>query len=146
MSYIETAVEGSLGSLPVERHTQTGKRYVTLAIVVREKGSDDAEWVNVSAFEAVADEVPGDLAKGERLYVEGRARLSRWTTKDGQARVNLQVTAFRLLVLDRIGRKRRKTEALPRNAEKPANGRSDKARRWQAPLDVNARRDELIPF
>ena len=47
-----------------------GKRYVTLTVVVRDK--NDAEWVNVSAFEEVADDIPLDLTKGERLYVEGR--------------------------------------------------------------------------
>src|SRR5690242_13169093 len=121
MSYIEAAVQGTLGSLPTERHTQTGKRYVTLAIVVREKGSDDAEWVNVSAFEAVADEIPDDLAKGERIYVEGSGRLNRWTTKDGLPRLNLQVTARRVLVLDRIGRKRGKPRAPRQHVQRETN-------------------------
>jgi single-stranded DNA-binding protein len=104
MSYIEAAV-----LVPVERHTQTGKRYVTLTVVVRDK--NDAEWVNVSAFEEVADDIPLDLTKGERLYVKGKARLSRWTAKDGQPRVNFQVTASRVQVLDRIGRNGAQGEA-----------------------------------
>ena len=66
MSYIEVAIQGSVGSLPTERQTQTGKKYVTLAIVVREKNSEDAEWVNVSAFEQAAAGVP-TAGRGRRL-------------------------------------------------------------------------------
>jgi single-strand DNA-binding protein len=111
MSYIEVAALGATRGAPIARSTQTGKRYLTLDIGVRGKGSTETEWLNVSAFEAVADAIPDDLGKGERVYVEGRARINRWSTKDGQPRASLQVTASKVLVLDRIGRKRREPKA-----------------------------------
>ena len=83
MSYIEAAVMGRLGGPPTQRHTQGGKPYVTFTIAVTDKGSEDTEWVNVSAFEDVAAQMPADAAKGERVYIEGRARVNRW--------INLQV-------------------------------------------------------
>ena len=103
MSYIEVAALGATRGAPIARSTQTGKRYLTLDIGVRGKGSTETEWLNVSAFETVADAIPDDLGKGERVYVEGKARINRWSTKDGQPRVSLQVTASKVLVLDRIG-------------------------------------------
>jgi single-stranded DNA-binding protein len=74
----------------------------------------------------------GDLVKGERVYVEGKARLSRWSTKEGQLRVNLQVTAARVLVLDRIGRKRRKP-TLPPEAATDITSAGPAMRDWQRP-------------
>ena len=85
MSYIEVAALGATRGAPIARSTQTGKRYLTLDIrVFRGKGSTETEWLNVSAFETVADAIPDDLGKGEQVYVEGKARINSWSTKDGQ--------------------------------------------------------------
>jgi single-strand DNA-binding protein len=138
---IETALLGSVGALPTERHTQGGKRFITFTVAIKDKGGEDTEWVNVSAFEAVADHVPSDLAKGERIYVEGKARLNRWTTKEGVQRVNLQVTASKVIVLDRIGRKRRRPPQT--DADTAATNGEAKAYRYQSPLTPD---DGRIPF
>ena len=106
MSYIEVALQGRVGSLPIERSTQAGKRFVTLTVIVQEKGAEAGEWVNVSVFEPVLDALPADIAKQERVYIEGRVKVNRWADQNGQTRFNLQVTANRILVLDRVGRRR----------------------------------------
>lgn len=125
MAYIEAAVMGRLGGEPTHRQTQGGKPFITFTLAVTDKGSEDTEWVNVSAFEDVAAEMPADAGKGERVYVEGKARVNRWTTKEGAARANLQVTATRLVVMDRIGRRKAKDHwapgaRRPRDQQQPA--------------------------
>src|SRR5262245_24120783 len=105
---IECAFDGRLGSAPTWRGTEAGKGWAALSIAVKGADKDgDAEWINVAVFQPLANELPDDLGKGERLYVEGKLRVSRWEGTEGP-RYSLQVTATRILVLDRIGRKRRK--------------------------------------
>jgi single-stranded DNA-binding protein len=101
---IEAAFDGRLGSPPRSRTSAAGKAWTSFSLAV--KSDDGTEWINVSAFSKVAAELPSDLVKGERLYVEGRLKVSRWQ-KDGIECVSLQVAARRILVLDRIGRRRR---------------------------------------
>jgi single-stranded DNA-binding protein len=44
--------------------------------------------MNVSAFGELATKLPDDLAKGERVYCEGRLTIARWE-KDGDLRATL---------------------------------------------------------
>lgn len=62
--------------------------------------------MKVALFEPLTDELPSDLGKGEKLYVEGKLKLNRWEDAKGP-RSGLQVAASTVLVLDRIGRRRK---------------------------------------
>ena len=42
-----------------------------------EQCRDPVEWVSVAIFEPVLEDVPNDLVKGERLYVEDKLRVNR---------------------------------------------------------------------
>ncbi len=55
------------------------------------------------------------------MYVEGRLSLSAWTGKDGAQRTGLAVTAWEVIPLGRIGRKRPKpaSQPWPHQAEAP---------------------------
>jgi single stranded DNA-binding protein len=118
---IEVAVTGRLGAAPVRRRTNAGKPMVTFSLAVS-AGSTETEWVNCSAFERLAEELPPDLGKGEQVYIEGRLRLNRWENAEGQ-RANLAVTATYVLVLGRIGRRRRKLRVRkPADAQVPLEG------------------------
>jgi single stranded DNA-binding protein len=121
MSYIEAAVMGRLAGEVTHRHTSEGKPYVTFTVAVAAKGSDETEWVNAAAFEDVAAQMPPGAIRGERIYIEGKARVNRWTTKEGQPRANLQITASRLMVLNRIGRRKPKVERTSRPRQPRSN-------------------------
>lgn len=101
---IEAAATGRLGNPPQRRETKNGNAMATFSLACGT--GDEMCWLSVAAFEALAEELPTDLERGEQLYVEGKLRLNRWGD-DGQ-RVNLQLTATRIIVLGRIGRRRRK--------------------------------------
>jgi single stranded DNA-binding protein len=105
---IEVALEGRVGSSIVQRFTSKGVRWLAISVAVQAGGKGDRpEWVSIAVFSPLADAVPEDLAKGEKIYCEGKLRLNRWENAEG-ARANLQVTASRFDVLGRIGRRARK--------------------------------------
>ena len=113
---IECAFEGRVGGSIVVRHTNAGKRWVSFSLAAKAGKDGEAEWVNVAVFEPLASEIPDDLGKGERVYVEGKLRVNRWEATEG-TRCNLQVAASHVLVLDRIGRRRRRVRRTKRQEE-----------------------------
>jgi single-stranded DNA-binding protein len=133
---IEVAFDGRLGSPPQSRTSVAGKAWTGFSLAV--KSDDGTEWINVAAFNKVAAELPSDLEKGERLYVEGKLKVSRWQ-KGGIERVTLQVVARRILVLDRIGRRRRRVRTRRRAGLSEEVGLPDGA----AATEIA---DDLIPL
>jgi single-stranded DNA-binding protein len=107
VSIIEAAFDGRLGATPTWRTSAGGKRYLSLSLAVGR--GDELEWVSVTAFDKVAAEVPADLDKGERVYVEGK--LTVWRREgSGGFKATLGVMASKVLLLDRIGRRRLPTK------------------------------------
>jgi single-stranded DNA-binding protein len=105
---IECAFDGRLGGPQMVRTCQKGNRWLSLSLAVT-VGDEKPEWVSVALFGEVMDSLPDDLVKGERIYVEGRLKVSRYCDKrSGETRANLQVSATRALLLDRIGRRARR--------------------------------------
>src|SRR5678810_1084473 len=101
---IETAFTGRLGN-QMQRHTKKGDKFLTLSVAVN--FNEGPEWVNVAVFKPVLDELPDELIKGEQIYVEGKLKVNRWENAEGK-HANLAVTASRVDVLNRIGRRRAK--------------------------------------
>jgi single-strand DNA-binding protein len=121
---IEAAFIGRLGSDPELRTSQAGKPWCRFSVAVGE--GDDVQWVSVAAFGEVAERVCDQLAKGDRAYVEGTLRLNEWQDREGLTRHGLQVAAWKVEALGKIGRQR------PRQGN-PA------ARNYARPLDTDAR-------
>lgn len=103
---IECAITGRLGQAVQHRTTSGGKRWASFSLAVGT--GDETEWVQVSVFEPLLDELPADLVKGEKLYCEGKLKLNRWEGTEGP-KARLQVAASTVLALDRIGRRRKTT-------------------------------------
>lgn len=122
IGYIEIAVQGTLGASPIERTTEGGKSYRTFSLAVKDRQTDEVEWVQCAVFGEVADALPLAASKGEKVYVEGRARISRYSGRDGTPQARLNVTAFRVLLLDRIGRRRRRRAGSPNLAQESHQG------------------------
>lgn len=109
---IEAAFDGRIGGPQIVRTSAKGNRWVSISVAVV-TGEENPEWISVACFGDVMDELPNDLAKGERIYVEGKLKISRYTDKHGEQRASLQLSASRIIVLDRIGRRRSITRAHP---------------------------------
>lgn len=99
---------GNLGSEPEMRYTPNGKavtsfrmatsrRYTTSAGESRE----ETEWFRVSVWGKQAESCNQFLSKGKRVYIEGRLHSRSWEGQDGQMRTSLEVSANRVIFLDR---------------------------------------------
>jgi single-strand DNA-binding protein len=141
MNTVECAFTGRLGSDPELRTSRTGKPWCRVSVAVGL--GDDTQWLSVSAFGETAERVCEDLAKGDRCYCEGNLRLAEWQDREGLTRHGLQVAAWRVEALGKIGRQRPRQ----RKPDAPSEGSSAPAapvcasQDWQRPLG-----DDAIPF
>jgi len=99
---------GNVGSDPEMRYTPNGKAVTSfrLATNYRYNGADgerkeETEWFRVSVWGRQAESCNQFLSKGRRAYVEGRLRSRNWEGQDGQMRTSLEVSANRVIFLDK---------------------------------------------
>ena len=99
---------GNVGSDPEMRYTPNGKAVTSfrMATNYRYAGSDgerreETEWFRVSVWGRQAESCNQFLSKGKRVYIEGRLHSRSWEGQDGQMRTSLEVSANRVIFLDR---------------------------------------------
>jgi len=100
---------GNVGSDPEMRYTPNGKAVTSfrMATNYRYVGSDgerreETEWFRISVWGKQAESCNQFLSKGKRVFVEGRLRSRSWEGQDGQMRTSLEVSANRVIFLDRV--------------------------------------------
>lgn len=91
---------GNLGRDPEMRYTQNGKAVATFSMAVTGGAKDTTEWVQITAWEKTAELCAEYLAKGRRVYVEGRLHTETWE-KDGEKKYRTGVVASQVVFLDR---------------------------------------------
>ena len=120
---IEAAFFGTVGRDGEVKTSKSGKPYIR--INVRVGDGDQAQWVNVTAFDPEAIKAADKLVKGARVYVEGRLSLDEWTESDGSKRHGLSCLSFHCR-LAQIGRNRpRREPEAQRQAAATNNFHSD---------------------
>tara|TARA_B100000408_G_C10282227_1_gene216501 strand:+ start:459 stop:923 length:465 start_codon:yes stop_codon:yes gene_type:complete len=99
---------GNCGSDPEMRYTPNGSMVVNFSLAVNSYRNSpegdqiqETEWFRVSCWNKTAESVNQFLQKGQRCFVEGRFRSSNYTANDGTQRQSNEVTAFRVIFLDR---------------------------------------------
>jgi single-strand DNA-binding protein len=99
---------GNVGSDPEMRYTPNGKAVTSfrMATNYRYVGSDgerreETEWFRVSVWGKQAESCNQFLSKGRRVFVEGRLHSRNWEGQDGQMRTSLEVSANRVIFLER---------------------------------------------
>jgi single-strand DNA-binding protein len=100
---------GNVGSDPEMRYTPNGKAVTSfrMATNYRYVGSDgerreETEWFRVNVWGKQAESCNQFLSKGRRVYVEGRLHSRNWEGQDGQMRTSLEVSANRVIFLDKV--------------------------------------------
>ena len=90
------------------RYTPNGSMVVNFSLAVNSYRNSpegdqiqETEWFRVSCWNKTAESVNQFLQKGQRCFVEGRFRSSNYTANDGTQRQSNEVTAFRVIFLDR---------------------------------------------
>ena len=89
---LEVQLIGNLGQEPEMRYTQEGES-VTSFSVACDTGKDKTTWVKVSCWQKLAELANEHLAKGKKVFVRGRVRVSDYTDREGEKRYSLDVTA-----------------------------------------------------
>jgi len=91
---------GRLGRDPEVRYTQAGKSVANFSIATSERWKDKSgtmqertEWVNIVAWEKLAEICGEHLAKGRLVYVEGKLQTREYQDKDGNARKTTEIVA-----------------------------------------------------
>jgi len=107
---IKLLLIGRVGGDPEMRFTPDGVAVTTFSMAANRNtrqpdGSykEEAEWFRISAWRKLAETCNQFLTKGKLVYVEGSLRTRLYDGKDGQKRVSLDVTADRVLFLDKQG-------------------------------------------
>lgn len=62
---------------------------------------EESTFVDCEAWAKVAEVAQNYLRKGRPVFVEGRLKLDRWTTPDGQKRSKLKVSVDSIQFLDK---------------------------------------------
>jgi len=99
---------GNCGSDPEMRYTPNGSMVVNFSLAVNSYRNSpegdqiqETEWFRVSCWNKTAESVNQFLQKGQRCFVEGRFKSSNYTANDGTQKQSSEVTAFRVIFLDR---------------------------------------------
>lgn len=101
---------GNLGADPEIRYTQDGTPAAsfTVATTERWKGKDGqvqehTEWHKVTAWRRLAEICGEYLAKGSRVYIEGKLQTRKWQDKNGQDRFTTEIVAHEMKMLSPNG-------------------------------------------
>lgn len=89
---------GRLTSDPTLRFTESGKAVVSFGLAVA--GVSDTTFLEVSAWQGLAELCAKFLSKGRQVAVQGRLKSSSWD-QDGQKRSKVIVVAEQVQFLDR---------------------------------------------
>ena len=99
---------GNAGSDPEMRYTPNGKAVTSFRMATNHRYTgangerrEETEWFRVSVWGKQAESCNQFLSKGKQVYVEGRLHSRNWEGQDGQMRTSLEVSANRVLFLER---------------------------------------------
>lgn len=92
------ALQGRLGRDPEIRQTTTGKQVATFTLAC-DRGRKDAngrttaDWIQIVAWDRLADFAAKWLTKGQMITVDGRLQSRTYQAKDGTNRTAVEVVA-----------------------------------------------------
>jgi single-strand DNA-binding protein len=91
---------GNLGSDPELRYTTSGTAVATLGVATNRKWKDregalqdETEWHRVIVWAQTAEYCGNYLAKGSKIYVEGRLQTRKWQDQSGNDRYTTEIVA-----------------------------------------------------
>ena len=110
MTMNKIMVIGNLGSDPEMRYTPNGQAVTNFNVATNHRYNtadgeqrDETEWFRVSVFGRQAETCNQYLAKGRKVYVDGRLRSRTYQDRNGETRVSLEITAFDVRFLSTPG-------------------------------------------
>lgn len=150
-SYNKVILIGNLTRDPEIRQTPSGQKVADLRLAVSETWKDRATgaqkevscFVDVVAWEKLADFCGQYFTKGRPMLVEGRLQMDEWETQQGEKRSKLRVRAETIRF---VGPAPQKADGAPQPAA-PAAGAPRPAPQPQPPAGGDLAEDaESLPF
>jgi single-strand DNA-binding protein len=93
-------IVGNLGSDPEVKFLPNGSEVCNFSVATSESWKDDSgekqektEWHNVVAWKKLATLCGEYLAKGRKVYVEGKLETRSWDDKDGTKKYKTELVA-----------------------------------------------------
>ena len=92
-------VVGNVTRDPELRYTQSGKATVNVGIAVNRRYQVNGEWqeqtsyMNVVAWDQLAENIAASLNKGTRVLVTGRLDIREYTAREGAKRTAVDIVA-----------------------------------------------------
>ncbi len=101
---------GNVTRDPEVRTTPTGQTVCSFGVATNSQWTDSqgqkqqrAEFHNIVAWGKLAEICGQYLAKGKKVYVEGRLQTRDWEAQDGSKRTRTEIVADNMIMLDRSG-------------------------------------------
>ena len=115
---------GNLGADPELRYTPNGQAVCDVRLATNESWQDKSgqkqertEWHRVVFWGKPAEIVKQYMAKGQRMYIEGRLQTRSWDDKEGNKRYSTEIVANDFMFLSA-------RDGAPREAYEGGNARS----------------------
>lgn len=110
MNLNRAQIIGNLTRDPETRTTPNGQQVSSFSIATTYAYKDASgqkvekpEYHNIVAWGKLAEICGQFLAKGRKVYAEGRLQTREWTGQDGQKRMRTEIIAENVILLDRPG-------------------------------------------
>ncbi len=144
---------GNLTADPEIRVTPSGQKVANFSVATNYSWKDPSgmrqeqtEYHNVVIWGALADVVEQYLAKGRKVYVEGRLQTRSWEDQSGVKKYRTEINGSNLIILtSQGGREDAEMGDMPSSAPSAPSGAPQKARRTK-PAGEEEIRVEDIPF
>jgi single-strand DNA-binding protein len=106
VNYVELI--GWLGNEPEQRYTPSGVAIAEFSVATKRLGNRnedgswnyDTDWLDVVAWDQLAETAVANLRKGSRVRVTGSLRTDTWEDRDGNKRKRVMVRADDIMFLD----------------------------------------------
>lgn len=83
---------GRLTADPTAGNTQSGKEYARFTLAINRYGSDDADFINIVAWDKTAGSIVKYMSKGRQIAIFGHIKTDSYV-KDGVKRPTFDVVA-----------------------------------------------------
>ena len=121
----KTMLIGHVGAEVEIRHTKSEVAVANFRVATTERWKDGqgkqqeaTEWHRIVAFGRLAEICGEYLAKGSRVYIEGRLQTRKWEDSDGNARYTTEIVAREMKMLGG-GDKADSVPAQPEDGHEP---------------------------
>jgi single-strand DNA-binding protein len=101
-TYNSVQLIGRLGQDPTFNVIPSGKPVAKFSLAIDQGKEQKPMWVNIVAWEKLAEIVEQYAAKGMQVFVQGRLQMRPYTDKEGVQRVSVEVIASTVQLLEKL--------------------------------------------